>query len=585
MQPEGDRTRNALPDIQSVSVSLQTALEHHLAGRLPQAEAIYKQILREEPNHPDALHRSGLIAYQTGECGAAVDLFDKAIRENTYNPHYFNDLGAALQAQGKFDEAADNYRKALSLKPDYAEAHNNLGVMLKERGNLDEAVACYHKAISFKPDFAEAYNNLGNTLQDQDKVSEAIDSFQSAISLKPDYAEAFSNLGNALQDQGKLDEAIDSFQKALSFKPDFAEAHNNLGGGLRKQGRLSEALACYHKSLSLKPDFADANYSLGTLHLHTDNLSSGWEKYEYRWHKKINPISPRPFPYRWWQGEEIWDKTILVWGEQGVGDELRYASFMLDLPSLAKHCILECEPRLISLFARSFPSVEVIPKSDPPHPRTTCKDIAIQSPVASLARWLRPNLNSFPKHNGYLRVDPKRTEYWQNRIAALGYGLKVGISWRSSRMTSGRNMSHTQIEQWKPIFRVPGVTFVNLQYGECREELERAEQRFGIPIHHWDDIDLKNDLDEVASLTMALDLVISSPSAVTDMPGALGKPVWMMDMRYAHWDDLGQNYSPWYPSMRLFYRDWNDDWTNVIATVAQELELISGKGYFNNNRA
>ena len=580
----------------------------HQQGNLVGAEVFYRKVLAVSPAHP-AGHYLGILFAQRGDYRQAEPLLRQATLLDPDNPACFVNLGNALKAQGKLEEAAGAYRCSLDIKP-MAETYYNLGNMLQAMGRLEEAQENYRQAIELRPDYADAcnnmayaqqalgrpeecvryaeralavnpghahaHNNLGMALRELGRTGEAIARYHQAISFQPDYAEAHNNLGIVLMEQGKLDEAIACFQKAVSLKPDYAEAHSNMGLTLKYQGRLDEAVASHRMAVSLKPDYADGHLNLGLLLLQMGDLRNGWEKYEYRW-RKADPVPQRPFPQPWWQGEGIQNKTLLVWGEQGVGDELRFASLMPDLARMAGHCVFECEPRLANLFSRSFPEIEVIQKRDPPRLRTTGSDIAFQSPVASMARWLRPSLDSFPQHKGYLMADPERVAYWQQCLAAIGPGLKVGISWRSGNMTGDRAKVHTGIDEWEPIFRVHGVTFINLFYGECREELEQAERRFGIRIHRWDDLDLKNDLDEVAALTMALDLTISTGTAVCDIPGALGRPVWHLHQRYYAWDDLGQNHMPWYPSMRLFYRDWNEDWTRIIDTVAQELRLESEK--------
>jgi protein O-GlcNAc transferase len=176
----------------SIRKSIQAALAHHQAGRLPQAEAIYQQILEVAPNHSDALHLLGVIAHQVGKDEVAVELISKALGVNPSSAMYCN-LGLALKGQGKHDAAIESYHKALSIKRDYAEAHYNLGIALQEQDNFDEAIASYRKALKFKPDYAEAHYNLGNTLKDQGKLEAALESYRKALSIKPDYAAAHSN--------------------------------------------------------------------------------------------------------------------------------------------------------------------------------------------------------------------------------------------------------------------------------------------------------------------------------------------------------------------------------------------------------
>jgi len=206
---------------------LESGMSHHRAGRLAEADRIYRQILAQQPNHADALHLLGTLAVQVGELDAGMELIRRAIRLKPDYAEPHSNLGIALKAKGQTDEAIASYREAIRLKPDFAAAYNNLGIALADVGQLDEAIAAYRKAIRLKPNVAEVHSNLGNALKDKGQLDEAIASYRQAIQLEPGYAEAQNNLG-ALADAGQLDEAIASQRQAISLKPDFAEAHGNL---------------------------------------------------------------------------------------------------------------------------------------------------------------------------------------------------------------------------------------------------------------------------------------------------------------------------------------------------------------------
>jgi hypothetical protein len=214
----------------------------------------------------------------------------------------------------------------------------------------------------------------------------------------------------------------------------------------------------------------------------------------------------------------------------------------------------------------------VVPQTVPPHPRTRQPGIDFQIPAASLARWLRPSLERFPQRRGYLVPDPARAARWRERIGALGPGLKVGICWRSGLNQWARAPGSTQLNHWGPILTAPGVHFVNLQYGQCDEELREAERLFGARIHVWDDMDLKDDQEGVAALIPALDLVLSALTAVAQMAGAVGAPAWVLS-RLANqtWWELGTDHCPWHPSVRSFPSGATGTWEPVIETVASEL--------------
>jgi tetratricopeptide (TPR) repeat protein len=244
--------------ILSVSEAIQRGLEHHQAGRLPDAERIYQRVLRDQPNNPDALHLLGLIAHQVGQNEISVQLIDKAIRYCPSNPHFFNNRGLALLELKRGQEALASYDKALTIKPDYADALNNRGLALHEFVRYDEALASYDKALAINPDNPGALSNRGNTLQKLDRYHEALASYDKALAINPDYAEPLSNRGLALYEMGRYDEALASYDKALKIKPGYAEALNNRGGTLQRLNRHEEALACYDKALTIKPYYAQA---------------------------------------------------------------------------------------------------------------------------------------------------------------------------------------------------------------------------------------------------------------------------------------------------------------------------------------
>lgn len=245
--------------------ALGIALEHQQAGRLPQAEAAYRNILQAAPDHPDALHFLGLLTHQLGNSETAVQLISQAIRSNPANPLYHLNLGTIYPSLNKVEEALASFRRALVLKPDFAEAHAYMGNVLQDQGRLAEALPCYRRAISCKADFAEAHNNLGAALQEQGQVDAALACFRQALSLKPGFAEAHFNLGNALQGQGRFEEALLCHRQAIGHKADYAEAHHALGKLLEEQGRMEEALACHRQAISFKPGFAEAWSGLGAL--------------------------------------------------------------------------------------------------------------------------------------------------------------------------------------------------------------------------------------------------------------------------------------------------------------------------------
>ena len=295
----------------------ELALQHHQAGRLAEAEALYRQILAVQPNHAASMHNLGIIARQRGQLDLAIQWIEQAIaldpndatghsnlgaiyhslgrldeaiaslqRAAELEPNgieKYNDLGIALVDQGRLDEAAAAFRRALALQPNSAQAHSNLGIILAKQGRCEAALAAYQRALELQPDHAEAHNNLGSMLLDLGRLDEAATAYRTALQFKPDYAAAHYNLANVLARRGELEEAVAAYRRALALQPDYLDAHNNLGVALASNGQPAEAIAAYRRALELDPACADAHTNLGNV----------WQSQEATWTKPSPPTAAR----------------------------------------------------------------------------------------------------------------------------------------------------------------------------------------------------------------------------------------------------------------------------------------------------
>jgi tetratricopeptide (TPR) repeat protein len=252
------------PAVQTVGQLMQTALQHQQAGRLPQADAIYRQVLRTHPDHPDALHLSGLVAYQEGKTQLAVELISRAVRANPDSPRFYNNLGQAQRKQGNLAAAVESYRRAIALKPDHGDAHFNLGNALCEQSLFNEAIEHYRRAIALKPDHAEALFALGKVLQAGGGFEEAADYYRRAVTCRPDHAEAWCNLGFVLRVLGQMDEAIASYQWALALRPTSADILAYLAAVYIDSGQFDAARQTLAQALEREPEHVTAWAMLGT---------------------------------------------------------------------------------------------------------------------------------------------------------------------------------------------------------------------------------------------------------------------------------------------------------------------------------
>jgi tetratricopeptide (TPR) repeat protein len=540
-------------------------------GRFEDAADSFNVALAYEPRSVAACAGLAMAAWEQGGIEEAIKHFRRVVEidPSVAQGHLY--LGGLLHRQGRHEEALAAYTQADVLRPGVAEIQLNCGLMLQKLGRIGEAAARFERAVELKPDFAEGHFNLGNARREEDRPDDAIACYEAAIRIRPDYAEPHNNLANVLRDRGVIDAALTHYRKAIALKPDYADACENMGVALSHQDRPQEALACYEQALRLDPDSVSARLNLALTRLILGDFARGWEESEWRFRQKNpdNRVIAREFPFAAWRGEPLAGKSILIWGEQGIGDELRNASMYQEIIEAAQRCVIECAPKLVALFACSFPAATVVARTDPPH-REMQGPFDFQCAAGSLARWLRPSLASFPDRPSYLSANAQRAAYWRQRLAGLGAGLKVGFSWRSSNLKGTRAVICTRLDQWRPIFSVAGVQFISLQYDECRAELAQAEEQFGVRLHQFPEVDLFNDLEEVAALTGALDLVITAPTAVSVMAAALGIPTWRMSYG-PDWQLHGTNRNLWHPSMVIFGRRWDQSWDEVIAIVGSAL--------------
>ena len=547
--------------------------------RYLEAETLARSMTQRFPRYGFGWKALGVVLRQTGRSGDALAPMQKAAALSPGDAEAHYNLGNALRDLGQLDDVVASYRRALEIRPDYAEAHNNLGNVLQDLGRLDDSLASYRRALEIKPDYADAHYNLGKALQDLGRFDDSLASCRRALEIKPDYAEAHNNLGAALQELGRLDDAVASCRRALEIKPDFVKAHYNLGNALRDQGNLDESFQHYQRALALDQNNDNVRFSLTILYLLKGDLEPGWAGYEYRFTKRIEPIKKREFALPYWQGESLEDKTILVWGEQGIGDEIMFASCLPQVIAASRHCTVECSPRLETLFRRSFPqaSIYALTAGGEPPPAEREAGIDAQVAMGSLPQHLRRSRSDFPRHHGYLKADPERVQVWRERLAALGPGLKVGISWQGGTLKTRRPTRSIPLAQWALLLQSAGVQCVSLQYTECSAEIAAVESATGVHIADWREV--RDDLEHTAALITALDLVISVCTAAIHLGGALGRPVWVLAPYSPEWRyGIAGDEMPWYPSVRVFRQPRFGAWEPVIAEVAQCLRALAGKG-------
>lgn len=556
---------------------LKTAELHERAQEWVQADAVYRQVLRERPDHFDAWFRRGQVAHVQGRRFDAVECFQKAWRLQPSNPEPWTMLGVAFAQIGQHKDAEACLRDVLRSHPEFVKAHLNLGVSLAEQKRFDEALTCFQTAIRLQPDYAEAHHNLGTTLMHLRRPDEAIAVLRHVLTLKPDHAdaltnlglvlaqkrkseeasvllkqairlrpasvEAHNNLGMACTEMGRWDEAEAALEQALRLNPHHVEGHVNLGNLYRDLGRLEESLACYDHVLRMSPDLPSARWNRSLVLLQMGNFEEGWKEYEWRW-KRGQP--PRTFPQPMWDGSSLEGKTILVHMEQGLGDMIMFIRYAKLLKERGATVIVECPAKMIPLFSTNKHIDQLVAEETP------LPDFDVHSPLMSLPYLCGTTLKTIPADVPYLFPDPKLVEHWGKVLEAYP-GFRIGLCWQGNPNHSHDRHRSIPLREFAPLLaKIPNAQLISLQQGAGVEQME--EMRRTMPI-----VQLPNAADDdnaaflnTAAIMHHLNAIVSIDTSVMHLAGALSRPTFLILPKISDWRWLrNRSTSAWYPTLRV----------------------------------
>lgn len=585
---------------ESAEALYRDALSACEQGRVADGVAILNRARALTPDQPRIHALLGQALVHLGRHQEALAAFDQALALGAAGAGLHGNRADALAALGRRDEAVQGYDRALAIKPDSVNEWCNRGAVLQELGRYDEAAASFQRAVALAPEFAPAHYNRGLVFAALKRHGEALASFDRALALAPDYADAHNNRANALDQLGRQVDALAAADRALALAPAHRPALVTRAIILRKLGRAADALAscdralalmaddadtlivrgdvlidlerfdeavaAYDRVIALDPDGVAAKWNKSLLCLGLGRFQEGWALYDYRWQGQKG-LSPRPYHQPRWNGGRV-DGPLLIWSEQGIGDEILHSGMIEDVLGRTDEVVIEAEPRLQGLFKRSFPRAKVIPFSDALYRG----EVRAQVAMGSLGRFFRNGWGDFPqRERGYLVADPARAQGYRRRLAADGKAL-IGLTWKS-RAISGKSKS-TTLDEIEGLLRLPGCRFVDLQYGDTRAEREAAERELGIRIEHLDDVDNMNDIDALAALIAACDCVVAVSNVTAHLAGAIGQRTWVMvphgSGRLWFWFHQGED-SPWYPRVHVRRQKPAQSWSDLVASFTGEV--------------
>ena len=512
-----------------------TAAKLQLNGKVDEAIFIYKDLIKQDPQHFKALANLGIIYIQ----------------------------------QKKWDEGYQYLQHSTRISPEQPIVHFNLGLSLKKQKKHIEAISAFKEAIRYQPNYIRAYIQIADLYVEEKNHQEALPFFQNALTINPNLPNVHNKLGNLFLALQKPDEAIRFFNQAIELRPDFSQAYYNRAVVLAELGRIDEAIESYNLSLTYKPDLIDAYWNIALLKILRGEYLEGWKLFEWRWKLKRVERHIRRFNQPLWLGNgTIKDKTILIYAEQGLGDVIQFSRYVKLLLAMGARVILEVPKTLVTIMTSIHPSVGVVAKG------SELTHFDLQCPIMSLPLAFKTSVESIPNTTPYLYVNETLREMWAKKLGKKNR-MRIGIAWSGSPTHVNDKNRSLPLKSFDSLFQLP-VDFYCLQNQVREYDLEDASNYQNLFIHTNE---LKNFM-VTAALMKEMDLIISVDTAVAHLAGSIHQPVmillpFMPDYRWM----LNREDSPWYPSARLFRQPAINDWATPIQNIKHKIE-----GMIHNDR-
>ena len=582
--------------IEEKQQTMVLALAACKGGEAATGARLCHEVLARDPEYFDALFLSGVIAAENGNLEAAADFLTRATRVNPESLTAHLRRAVTMQRLDRYAEALQSYDMVTAIDPAMAEAHNNRGVMLYKLERYEEAVSSHDNAIRLNPAFVDAQLNRGAALTRLGRCEEALSSYRAclaldttdtralsncavtlrelgrhaealqmcarALSLQPDDAEYLLNLGNTLRDLGRNEDALLVYERAIALRENYTSAFYNRGNALKAMNRLESAIDSFAQAIRLQNDFIPAHWNSALCRLLLGDFDNGWPGYEWRWTEQSGINTPLSTTRPRWT-PDCGARRLLIWPEQGVGDEIMFGCLLPEARRLAPELIVMLDTRLIPLFSRSMPDIRFVPKS----PTFDENRYDTHLPIGSLCQYLRPNAEAFARTpRACLRADPVRSAALRAELQVPGKRL-CGISWRSGGLKTGLERSLPLSELVAALDSLD-LTLVNLQYGNVDAEIEAHNAAHRLQVQRCASVDVFNDLDGLAALVAACDEVISVDNTTVHLGGALGVPVSVLLPFHPDWRwQLKRTDSPWYPSLTLLRQHEPGNWSAPLLAL------------------
>ena len=595
-------------------------------GRHEDALSILDPLYAQTPEDADLTYTLGRIHYDKGDLERARDFLAESLVGTKNQFHAHRHLGVIHRRLGSDKDAIPHLMAAIALKPNDFMTFDHLGEALGDLGRHDELKAMVVSVLDRDPANPSIWNSAGIFLKSAQDTALGIDYMKVAAKKFPDQPIILFNLAHMMNETTLAEEAEPYATRAILLRPDYAKAWNalcvahcmpynhqaarvavdrallidpnlasawlNVGVLERSASRYSHAIAAMRRAIRINPKDFTAQTNLAYALMMAGEIDEGFRQYDERWHNPGFPSARRPFALKIWKGQNLRHHGLLVYMEQGMGDEIMFAWYMRYTAQRAAHVMVECDHRLVDLFRRSFPKFKIVARRQPVDPITTVGNRTFKTPAGHVPKhfWFetRDHLTKMwpiatrpiVRTTGYLTVDPDRREHWRRYLDSVGSGrLRVGICWRSSIHNRARDLQYLEPDEIGQCFD-DNFVLINMQYDHTKEEtdlLEAVGRERGYAFVTPPEIDLKDDLDDLTALCEVCDIVVTPLISTAFMAGAVGTPTWVFRSSDTGriWQQLGAPFVPWFPSMRLFFRYPTDPWSQTIERMRAALHEVT----------
>jgi tetratricopeptide (TPR) repeat protein len=497
----------------------------------------------------------------------ALSAYERLLNLQPEDAGALNNRGVCLARLGRHAEALDSFARALMYRPDYPEAFNNRGISLGELGFQEEAVESFQRALMLRPDYPQALNNLGHRLAGQGQSQAALECHQRAHELLPEPEQLF-HLANVLQTLRRHDDALECFDQILLREPDHVEVLNNRGNSLQALNRHAAAARSYQRAIAIRPEDAEAHWNEALARLALGDYRGGFERYEWRLRNpRLQPVIPPLDVPAWTGAEDLSDKRLLLYQEQGMGDAIQFSRFAALAVARGAQVHILCHESL----RRVFSTLEGVHQVHSQPDQLPAMDM--QASIMSLGLLFKITLRRLIPFTPWLRADPGEVIIWKERFESAGGALRAGLVWAGNPDFPDAISKTCPAEAVLPLLKLPGIRWYSLQKYAAAQDLEKFTRA---ACEFRDCSDWLHDFAATAAAIENLDVVVTVDTAVAHLAGAMGKPVWILLPWAADWRWLvSRTDSPWYASARLFRQPAAGAWPELINQVSDALAVLA----------